>query len=276
MYNVGNTWSNNPSAYIIGNADIDRRLSVRFGYTAGGKAVVYVGELSSTWSYPQVFVTEFTMGYGGNSEAHASGWTVGFQSSAFENVTATVSNCQVGWTAQSLQTSNNYQVSSIGVGTAPSGTSGDITATSQTLSGSSRSNSLGIGTAASGTAGEIRATNAVTSYYSDKRLKDEISKIENALDKIEKLTGVIYKQNKLAENFGYIDYSEQVGLYAQDVKSVQPQAVKPAPFDIDEKGCSKSGENYMTVQYERLIPLLVEGIKELNQQIKKLKGMNNG
>lgn len=133
-------------------------------------------------------------------------------------------------------------------------------------------NSLGVGTGASGTAGQIRATNSITAFYSDRRLKTEIGKIENALDKIESLTGVIYTQNKLAEEFGYNDYEEQVGLYAQDVQAVQPQAVKPAPFDIAEDGTSKTGQNYLTVQYEKLIPLLVEGIKELRSEIKALKG----
>ncbi len=133
-------------------------------------------------------------------------------------------------------------------------------------------NSLGVGTGGSGTAGQIRATNTITAYYSDKRLKTELGKIENALDKIDQLTGIIYTQNKLAEEFGYNDYEEQVGLYAQDVKAVQPQAVKPAPFDIAEDGSSKTGENYLTVQYEKLIPLLVEGIKELRKEVKALKG----
>lgn len=132
-------------------------------------------------------------------------------------------------------------------------------------------NSVGVGTAASGTAGEIRATNQITAYYSDKRLKTEVAKITNALEKLEELTGVIYTQNKLAEQFGYNNYEEQVGLYAQDVNKVQPQAVKPAPFDIAEDGSSISGENYLTVQYDRLIPLIVEAIKELKEQVDQLK-----
>jgi len=151
-------------------------------------------------------------------------------------------------TANALNTSNNYQGNSLGVGTAPSTT-----------------------------AGEIRATNAITSYYSDERLKDNITPIENALDKIEELTGVLYTQNKIAEQYGYVDYSTQVGVLAGQVNKVLPQAVKPAPFDIErlEDGTevSKSGENYLTVQYERLVPLLIEGIKELRQEIKDLKGI---
>jgi len=131
---------------------------------------------------------------------------------------------------------------------------------------------LSLGTTATGVAGEFRATNAVTAFYSDRRLKTEIGRIENALDKIDQLTGVIYTQNKLAEEFGYNNYDEQVGLYADDVKRVQPQVVKPAPFDLDENNQSKSGENYLTVQYEKLVPLLVEGIKELRKEINALKG----
>jgi hypothetical protein len=136
----------------------------------------------------------------------------------------------------------------------------------------SSTGAMSLGTTATGVAGEFRATNAVTAFYSDRRLKTEISKIENALDKIDQLTGVVYTQNKLAEEFGYNDYSEQVGLYADDVKRVQPQVVKPAPFDLDENNTSKSGENYLTVQYEKLVPLLVQGIKELRQEINALKG----
>lgn len=144
--------------------------------------------------------------------------------------------------------------------------------TTLTASGNVQLASLGIGTAASGTAGEIRATNAITAFYSDRRLKTEIGRIENALDRIDQLTGVLYTQNALAESFGYNNYDVQVGLYAQDVQIVQPEAVKPAPFDIAEDGSSKSGENYLTVQYEKLVPLLVEAIKELRMEINQLKG----
>jgi hypothetical protein len=136
-------------------------------------------------------------------------------------------------------------------------------------------NSLGVGTAASGTAGEIRATNNITAYYSDKRLKNNIITIPEAIKKVSAIRGVYYNSNETAEKYGYIDKEQQVGVLAQEIQQVLPHAVKPAPFDtdFDENGkmYSKSGENYLTVQYEKLIPLLIEAIKELQGQIDELK-----
>lgn len=135
--------------------------------------------------------------------------------------------------------------------------------------------SLGVGTNASGTAGEIRATNNITAFYSDERLKENIKTIPSALSKLLSLRGVTYNSNKLAEQYGYFDKKEQVGVIAQEVEKVLPQIVVPAPFDIeqDEDGneYSKSGENYKTVQYDKLIPLLIEAIKEQQETIINLQ-----
>jgi hypothetical protein len=133
--------------------------------------------------------------------------------------------------------------------------------------------SFGVGTAASGTAGEIRATNQITSYYSDERLKEDIQEISGALDKVMQLRGVTYQPNEIAESLGYKKQNE-VGVIAQDVEKVLPEAVKPAPFDImlfENTEISRSGENYKTVQYEKLVPLLIEAIKELNKEVQQLK-----
>ena len=136
---------------------------------------------------------------------------------------------------------------------------------------------FGVGTAASGTTGEIRATNNVTAYYSDERLKENINPISSALTKLLTLRGVTFNSNKVAEQYGYIDKKEQVGVIAQDVEKVLPQVVVPAPFDIakdkDGNEYSKSGENYKTVHYDKLVPLLIEAIKEQQIQINDLKNM---
>ena len=60
-------------------------------------------------------------------------------------------------------------------------------------------------------------------------------------------------------------------MLAQQVQAVLPQAVAPAPFDNDGKGNSKSGQNYLTIKYEKLVPLLVEAIKEQDKKIGRLE-----
>ena len=149
------------------------------------------------------------------------------------------------------------------------GTGSVVLATSPQIS------SLGVGTAASGTAGEIRATNAITSFYSDERLKTDITEISGALDKVMQLRGVTFRANELAESFGYANNKEQVGVIAQDVEKVLPQIVVPAPFDImqlqEGVEISRSGENYKTVHYEKLVPLLIQAIKEQQIMIEELQ-----
>jgi len=93
-----NTWANNPFAFIVGHPTTDRNFTVRFGYT-GTQFCIYIGELSSTWSYPQVFVTDVQLGYSNQSATWTTGWSIGLEASAFQNVTATISNCQVGYAA---------------------------------------------------------------------------------------------------------------------------------------------------------------------------------
>ncbi len=116
----------------------------------------------------------------------------------------------------------------------------------------------------------------VAGFYSDERLKTNIKPISGALRKVENLKGVTYTGNEIAVKFGFNDTAQQVGLLAQDLERVLPQVVKPAPFDlgVDDEGkqYSLSGENYKTVQYEKVVPLLVEAIKELSAKVKKLEG----
>jgi hypothetical protein len=131
---------------------------------------------------------------------------------------------------------------------------------------------LGVGTTASTTTGQLLCTNQIVAYYSDERLKTKINTIENALDKIDQLTGFLYVENDLAKSLGFNNPETQVALSAQAVQRVQPEATSLAPFDRADDGTSKSGENYLTVDYEKLIPLLVEGIKELRREINQLKG----
>ena len=95
--------------------------------------------------------------------------------------------------------------------------------------------------------------------------------IPGALEKVSRISGVTFTQNKFAENFGYHNYESQAGVIAQEIQEVLPQAVTLAPFDIDESGVSKSGENYLTVRYEKIVPLLIEAIKELKAKVQELE-----
>ena len=130
---------------------------------------------------------------------------------------------------------------------------------------------LSVGTTSDPGAGAIYATGAITAFFSDQRLKTVSGKIENALEKVRSLSGVIYTFNDTAKSFGYDSDEEQVGVLAQEVEAVLPQIVKPAPFDLDENNNSKSGENYKTVQYDKLVPLLIEAIKELEAKVAALE-----
>jgi hypothetical protein len=116
----------------------------------------------------------------------------------------------------------------------------------------------------------------IAGFYSDERLKTDISPILNALEKVRQLKGVTYKGNDVAAKFGFDNTTEQIGLLTQDLERVLPQAVKPAPFDtgtdIYGKKYSLSGENYKTAQYEKVVPLLIQEINELIDRVEELEG----
>jgi len=122
-------------------------------------------------------------------------------------------------------------------------------------------NSIGVNTAGSGTAGQIRATSDIVSNYSDIRLKTIESPIPDALEKIKAIGGYYYTENQKAKELGYDDDKRQVGVIAQEIKAIMPEVVKPAPID----------EKYLTVQYEKLVPLLIQAIKELEARVAELE-----
>jgi len=121
----------------------------------------------------------------------------------------------------------------------------------------------------------IKAASNVYAYWSDDRLKTKIGNIDNALDKVQRLSGFTYTRNDVAKSHGFDGDEVEVGVSAQQVKAVLPQAIHLAPFDekVEDDGTivSKSGEDYMTVDYPRLVPLLIEAIKELKGQVDDLQ-----
>ena len=112
----------------------------------------------------------------------------------------------------------------------------------------------------------------VIAYASDKRLKENVVNIDNALQKVMKLNGVTFDWKKEVTDLGFTPTAwHECGVLAQEVEAVLPEAVEIAPFDYDWKSedgsHSKSGEKYLTVKYEKLVPLLIEAMKEQQSQI---------
>ena len=107
--------------------------------------------------------------------------------------------------------------------------------------------------------GNLYVTHDVFTSYSDEHLKNVKGEITGALDKLRQLTGFIYEPNELALSLG-IPMKTDVGVSAQKVQIVQPEVVGPSPVD----------SKYLTVRYERLVPLIIEAIKELDDKVNKL------
>ena len=112
---------------------------------------------------------------------------------------------------------------------------------------------------------EIRATSNITAYYSsDERLKENIVPITNAIDKINSIRGVEFDWTdenieKRGGEDGYFVQKHDVGVIAQEVEKVLPEVVK------------NRDDGYKGVMYEKMVPLLIEAIKEQQKQIDELK-----
>jgi hypothetical protein len=122
---------------------------------------------------------------------------------------------------------------------------------------------LGVGSATPNTVGLIHATNDIVAFStSDKRLKENIIPIPNALNKVLKLSGNTFDWKQLTDEeiktiHGHS--GKDVGVIAQEVEIVLPEAVTTR----------ESG--YKAVKYDKIVPLLIEAIKELKGEIEELK-----
>ena len=117
---------------------------------------------------------------------------------------------------------------------------------------------LGVGVTPSGTSGRIDASNDIVAYSSsDIRFKKNTTPISDALFKVQQIQGIEFDWIPSEEHHGYEGHD--VGVIAQEVIKVLPEVVTTR----------ESG--YMAVKYERMIPLLIEAIKEQQEQIDELK-----
>jgi hypothetical protein len=129
------------------------------------------------------------------------------------------------------------------------------------LGGTPTFTGLNVGSASGAGTGEIRASSDIIAHYSsDSRLKTEIQIIPDALQKLKSIDGVTFNWNSLAENKD--TEKREAGVIAQQVQKVLPEII------------SVRDNGYLAVAYEKLVPLLIEAIKELSAEVEVLKGKN--
>jgi len=174
----------------------------------------------------------------------------------------------MGGTGTSKFTSH-LQAHCLGVGVAPTTTTGEINAISGSFTGpvsASAINTLGVSvsgniTAVSGSftgpisASVINASGDITAFFSsDERLKDNITPIGSAIDKLNTIGGYEFDWNNSSEHSGH-----DVGVIAQEIEKVLPEVVVTR------------GNGYKAVRYEKIVALLIQAIKEQQSQIDDLK-----
>ena len=107
--------------------------------------------------------------------------------------------------------------------------------------------------------GDVVAAGDVVAYYtSDIRLKDNIEVIKGSLDKIDGIRGVEFDWNEKSPGWAQ-ERGHDVGVIAQEVQKVLPEIV------------TERTNGYLGVDYKRIIPLLIESVKELKQEVEDLK-----
>ncbi len=107
--------------------------------------------------------------------------------------------------------------------------------------------------------GLVRSTGDVVAFFSsDKRLKDNLTPLSNSLEKVSKLTGYEFDWNDKQDVYEGHD----IGVVAQEVEEVAPELVQTRE------------DGYKAVKYEKIVPLLIEAIKDLKAEIEELKDIN--
>jgi hypothetical protein len=111
--------------------------------------------------------------------------------------------------------------------------------------------------------GALTVTGDITAFYtSDARLKTDIVEISDALEKVKSLQGVTFSWNEIGASLfddGIAVPDREAGVIAQEVEAVLPEVV------------TTRDNGYLAVRYEKIVPLLIEAIKELSAQIEELK-----
>ena len=220
------------------------------------------------WTQDNAKITNWDTAFGWGDHASAGYWTQ-------DNAKITNWDTAFGWgdhASAGYWTQDNAKITNwdTAFGWGDHASAGYLTTfteadTFATVTARGSTTTVAVGTGALSVTGAITATGDITAFYSDERLKSFEGKIDNALDKVSNLNGYYYTGNNVAAEFGYDTEHRQVGVSAQEVEAILPEVVKTAPISAD-------GEtDYKTVQYEKLVPLLIEAIKELKAEVEELK-----
>jgi hypothetical protein len=201
-----------------------------------------------------------TLAVSGTGLSGSASFTANQAGSSTFTVTSNATNANTASAIVARDGSGNFSAGTISaaltgnVSGNVSGSSGSCTGNSATAT---TATNLSGGTVAATT---ITATGNITAYFSDDRLKTRLGNIEDALAKVKTLDTFYYKANETAQALGY-EVTRDVAVSAQQVQAIMPEVVAPAPID----------DQYLTVRYERLVPLLVAAIKELEAKVALLE-----
>jgi len=205
-----------------------------------------------------------------NTDTNTTNFNINANGGANENISAGEAIRFNGGGATSVSRSGNtLTISSTDTNTDTNTVTTNIAGTGVSVSSGTGNSTISIGqsvaTNATVTFGEVRSTGDIIAYYSsDLALKENINPISNALDKVSQLGGYSFdwKDTHLEDRGGLDDMfvkKSDVGIIAQEVQKVLPEAV------------GKREDGTLGVRYELLVPLLVESIKELKEEIQSLK-----
>ena len=211
--------------------------------------------ISSTDTNTDTNTTNFNINAnGGSNENISAGETIRFDGGGATSVSRSGNTITISSTDTNTDT-NTVTTNIAGTGVSVSSGTGNSTI------------SIGqaVGTSNTVTFGEVRSTGDIIAYYSsDLALKENISPIDNALNKVMSIGGYNFDwKDSHLEDRGGVDgmfvKKKDIGIIAQEVQKVLPEAV----------GERKDGT--LGVRYEQIVPLLIESIKELKSEIESLK-----
>ena len=255
--NITNLTSSNAQVTggnITGITNISSTTEVATNFSTGNARITggYINSVANIYATTGV-VTNFSTGNAVIAGGYASGLAnIGVTTGYIGTIYASTLNATtIGNTGASI------------VGTISTAAQTSITSVG-TLT-NLQTTSLGVGTAATGTSGEIRATNNITAYYSsDAKFKDNVVPVTDALSIVTAIGSKLFDWNNdyIADHGGedgYFVQKSDFGVIAQDVLKVFPRAVRTRP------------DGSLAVDYEKLGTLAFGAVEQLLKRVEALE-----